>query len=153
MPEMFYTGEAICADPKLASSVALITDGQSWNPVVGQPYYVEFEGFEDLTYNASVTSVQKEGNTSVAILEIDDPIGSMIYQRIGRARLSATISGLSIETDALYEQNGQMGVWLYDVEGGTFVPVDVLSSDGKTALIQPLVENALQLGQRVLIKK
>ena len=133
--------------------VALITDGQSWNPVVGQPYYVEFEGFEDLTYNSSVTSVQKEGNTSVAILEIDDPIGSMIYQRTGRARLSATISGLSIETDALYEQNGQMGVWLYDVEGGTFVPVDVLSSDGKTALIQPLVENALQLGQRVLIKK
>ena len=133
--------------------VALITDGQSWNPVVGQPYYVEFEGFEDLTYNASVTSVQKEGNTGVAILEIDDPIGSMIYQRTGRARLSATISGLSIETDALYEQNGQMGVWLYDVEGGTFVPVEVLSSDGKTALIQPLVENALQLGQRVLIKK
>ena len=28
MPEMFYTGEAICADPKLASSVALITDGR-----------------------------------------------------------------------------------------------------------------------------
>lgn len=133
--------------------VALVTDSASWNPVVGQPYYVQFEGFEDLSYNASVTSVQKEGSTSVAILEISDPIGSMIYQRTGRARLSATISGLSIETGALYEQNGQMGVWLYDVEGGTFVPVDVLSSDGKTALIQPLVENALQLGQRVLIKK
>ena len=28
MPEMFYTGEAICADPRLASSVALITDGR-----------------------------------------------------------------------------------------------------------------------------
>ena len=28
MPEMFYTGEAICSDPKLASSVALITDGR-----------------------------------------------------------------------------------------------------------------------------
>ena len=28
MPEMFYTGEAICADPALASSVALITDGR-----------------------------------------------------------------------------------------------------------------------------
>ena len=133
--------------------VALITDGEAWNPVVGQPYYVQFEGFEDLTYNASVTNVQKEGSTSVAILEITDPIGSMIYQRTGRARLSATISGLSIESDALYEQNGQIGVWLYDIEGGTFVPVDVLSNDGKTALIQPLVENALQLGQRVLIKK
>ena len=39
MPEMFYTGEAICADPKLASSVALISDGRfsgaSRGPVIG----------------------------------------------------------------------------------------------------------------------
>ena len=39
MPEMFYTGEAICSDPKLASSVALITDGRfsgaSTGPVIG----------------------------------------------------------------------------------------------------------------------
>lgn len=39
MPEMFYTGEAICADHKLASSVALITDGRfsgaSRGPVIG----------------------------------------------------------------------------------------------------------------------
>ena len=39
MPEMFYTGEAICADPALASSVALITDGSfsgaSRGPVIG----------------------------------------------------------------------------------------------------------------------
>ncbi len=36
---MFYTGEAICADPALASSVALITDGRfsgaSRGPVIG----------------------------------------------------------------------------------------------------------------------
>lgn len=39
MPEMFYTGEAICSNPKLASSVALITDGRfsgaSRGPVIG----------------------------------------------------------------------------------------------------------------------
>ncbi|MFV0414364.1 MAG: dihydroxy-acid dehydratase [Oscillospiraceae bacterium] len=39
MPEMFYTGEAICSDPELAASVALITDGRfsgaSRGPVVG----------------------------------------------------------------------------------------------------------------------
>ena len=39
MPEMFYTGEAICSDPQLASSVALITDGRfsgaSRGPVIG----------------------------------------------------------------------------------------------------------------------
>ena len=39
MPEVFYTGEAVCADPKLAASVALITDGRfsgaSRGPVIG----------------------------------------------------------------------------------------------------------------------
>ena len=39
MPEMFYTGEAICSDPALAESVALITDGRfsgaSRGPIVG----------------------------------------------------------------------------------------------------------------------
>lgn len=39
MPEMFYTGEAICSDPKLAESVALITDGRfsgaSRGPIIG----------------------------------------------------------------------------------------------------------------------
>jgi dihydroxy-acid dehydratase len=39
MPEMFYTGEAICSDPVLAASVALITDGRfsgaSRGPVIG----------------------------------------------------------------------------------------------------------------------
>ncbi|MBQ7372209.1 MAG: dihydroxy-acid dehydratase [Blautia sp.] len=39
MPEMFYTGEAICSDPRLAASVALITDGRfsgaSRGPVIG----------------------------------------------------------------------------------------------------------------------
>ena len=39
MPEMFYTGEAISSDPRLASSIALITDGRfsgaSKGPVIG----------------------------------------------------------------------------------------------------------------------
>ena len=39
MPEMFYTGEAICSDPDLAADVALITDGRfsgaSKGPVIG----------------------------------------------------------------------------------------------------------------------
>ena len=39
MPEMFYTGEAICSDAELAASVALITDGRfsgaSKGPVIG----------------------------------------------------------------------------------------------------------------------
>lgn len=132
--------------------VALVADAKTWNPVVGQEYYLQMEGYEDLAFTAYVTSVQKENGTLLAVFEINDPIGPLIYQRTGKAMLSITISGLSVTSKALYEQNGQMGVWLNDVPGGTFIPVEVLSNDGENALIQPLVDGALELAQRVLIK-
>ena len=132
--------------------VALVTDAKTWNPVVGQPYTLQMEGFEDLSFTAFVTSVQKESGRILAVFQINDPIGSLIYQRTGRAQLTATISGLSVSSKAISEENGQLGVWLIDLGGETFVPVEVLSSDGSDALIQPLVDGALGIGQRVRIK-
>jgi len=132
--------------------IAVITSTEHWNPVVGQTYYVQFEGFSDLACGANVVRVQKEGQNVLAIFQVNDPIGSFIYQRTGRASFSINLTGLSVSANALVEQNGQTGVWLYDVPEGTFVAVDVLSSDGKTAIIQPVVEGSLQMGQMVLIK-
>ena len=132
--------------------VALVTDAKTWNPVVGQPYTLQMEGFEDLSFTAFVTSVQKESGSILAVFQINDPIGPLIYQRTGRAKLTATISGLSVSSKALSEENGQIGVWLIDVGGETFIPVEVLSRDGSNALIQPLVDGALGIGQAVRIK-
>ena len=133
--------------------VAVLIPGNSWTPVVGQNnYYMQMEGFDDLSFTASVYSVQKENDTMLAVFEVKDPIGPLIYKRSGRAKFSITLTGLSVRAEALYNENGQMGVWVYDVPGGTFVPVEVLSTDGSIAMIQPLVEGALQLGQTVLIK-
>lgn len=134
--------------------VAVLSNSASWTPVVGQDsYFMQLEGFDDLIYRASVYSVQKEGDTMLAVFEIEDPIGPLIYRRGGKAQFSIELTGLSVRVEALYNQSGQMGVWLYDVPGGTFVPVEVLSTDGTIAMIQPLVDGALQLGQTVLIKK
>jgi len=133
--------------------VAVLYTGNTWTPMVGQDnYYIQMEGFDDLTYTASVYSVQKENNSTLAIFEVRDPIGPLIYQRTGKAQFSIMLTGLSVRVEALYNENGQMGVWVYDVPGGTFVPVEVLSTDGSIAMIQPMVEGALQLGQTVLIK-
>ena len=133
--------------------VAVLYSGNTWTPMVGQDnYYLQMEGFDDLIYTASVYSVQKENDTTLAIFEVRDPIGPLIYRRTGKAQFSITLTGLSVRVEALYNENGQMGVWVYDVPGGTFVPVEVLSSDGNIAMIQPMVEGALQLGQTVLIK-
>ncbi len=133
--------------------VAVLANGNTWTPVVGQDnYFMQLEGFDDLIYTASVYSVQKEGDTTLAVFEIKDPIGPLIYRRSGKAQFNIELTGLSVRVEALYNQNGQMGVWVYDVPGGTFVPVEVLSTDGTIAMIQPLVDGALQLGQTVLIK-
>ena len=134
--------------------VAITADANTWNPVIGQEYFLQLEGFEDLSYTALVPSVQKASGTLLAVFQIDQPIGALIYQRTGRASLSISLSSLAVRTHALYNQNGQMGIWLYDVPGGTFVPVEVLNIDeaNDTALIQPVAEGALQPGQRVLIK-
>lgn len=133
--------------------VAVLANASGWTPVVGQDnYYMQMEGFDDLIYTASVYSVQKDGDTTLAVFEIRDPIGPLIYRRSGKAQFNIELTGLSVRVEALYNENGQMGVWLYDVPGGTFVPVEVLSTDGTIAMIQPLVDGALQLGQTVLIK-
>jgi len=133
--------------------VAVLANGDTWTPVVGQDnYFMQMDGFDDLIYTASVYSVQKEGDTTLAVFEIHDPIGPLIYRRSGKAQFNIELTGLSVRVEALYNQNGQMGVWVYDVPGGTFVPVEVLSTDGNIAMIQPLVDGALQLGQTVLIK-
>lgn len=133
--------------------VAVLIEGNNWTPMVGQDnYYMMMEGMDDLSFTAAVTSVQKDNGVTLAVFEITDPIGPLIYKRTGRAQFSITLTGLSVRTDALYNDNGQMGVWVYDVPGGTFVPVEVLSTNGRISMIQPLVEGSLELGQTVLIK-
>lgn len=132
--------------------VAIITDASEWNPVLDQEYYMQFEGFEDLGFHAKVKSVSQSGKQALAVFEIQSPMGALIYQRTARANVSITLTGMSVSTDAIYEENGQSGVWLYDVPGGTFVPVTVLSTDGKMALIEPVVKDSIQMGNRVLIK-
>ncbi len=134
--------------------IAALVEGDSWTPVKGQDnYVVQLEGFDDLSFAASVYSVKKENNVTLAIFEINNPVGPLIYQRTGKARFSVSLTGLSVRVEALYDDKGQMGVWLYDTPEGTFVPVEVLSSDGRIAMIKPLTEGALQLGQTVLIKR
>ncbi|MBR2699562.1 MAG: hypothetical protein IKE76_13325 [Clostridia bacterium] len=133
--------------------VAVLIEGNNWTPMVGQDnYYMMMEGFDDLAFNAAVTSVQKDSGVTLAVFEVDNPMGPLIYRRTGRAQFSITLQGLAVRTEALYNDNGQMGVWVYDVPGGTFVPVEVLSTNGNIAMIQPLVDGSLTLGQTVLIK-
>lgn len=133
-------------------SLIVLADDGKWNPVNGQTYSFQMVGFEDLLYTGTVKSVQKMGDSVMAQLDITDPIGPLMYQRSGKAAIGANLSGLRVPTKAIIKQNGQTGVLLYDVPGGTFIPVEVLSEDKNETLIMPLVEGVISGGSRVLIK-
>ena len=132
--------------------LAVLSEDGSWNPVIGATYSFQMQGYEDLMYTGTVTRVQKSGSTVMAQLEVLDPIGPLIYKRSGVCALGSNLSGLSVPTKALVKRDGQDGVLLFDVPGGTFLPVEVIHQSGDKALILPLVEGVLGVGSHVLIK-
>ena len=130
----------------------LLASGDSWNPINGQEYSFQFEGYEDLIYNGTIVGIQQSGGEVAALLEVTDPIDALIYRRSGKVIIGTNLSGLSVPNAALVVEAGQTGVRLTDIPGGTFVPVEVLSRGESNTLIKPVVEGALAAGQRVLLK-
>lgn len=132
--------------------VYILTDDSSFNPVNGQSFWFKMEGFEDVVYTASVVSSLKSGNSVMALLQIDDPIGPLLNQRAGNATISTEMTGLRVPRGAVFTENGQTGVYVYDGVGGTFIPVIVLSSDSDGVLISTEYESALYVGSYVRVK-
>lgn len=131
--------------------VALISRDTTWSPVTGQKLSFQFDGFEDLVYSGTVIGVQRSGSDVIIQLSCTDPIGPLVYQRAGSATVGIYTTGLSVPVDALFYQNEQAGVWVRGSYGVSYVPVDILSQDGKTAIVQPMQSDALYEGQTILI--
>ena len=124
-----------------------------WNPILDQQYSFRMDGYTDLVYTGTVVKVTKSGRRVMATLEITDPVSSLFYTRTGDVTIGTDMSGLAVSKKAISNQSGQTGVWLYDVPGGTFIPIEVLTTkkDG-TVLFVPLVDGVLNAGAQVLIK-
>ena len=133
--------------------ILLIADDGKWNPTLDTVYSFVLRGYDELAYEGTVIKVVKNGSTVMATLEINQPIGPLAYARSGDVTIGANMNGLIVSRKAVSTVSGQTGLWLYDVPGGTFVPIEILTyrSDG-TVLFTPLVEGVLSQGAQVLIK-
>ena len=132
--------------------VAAQYNGSAWTPVIDQEYGFTPEGYDDIMYSASVEYVQKMGGTVIVVFRIEQPIGPLLYRRSGKGTFSINISGYSAPKNAVQDWNGQTGIWIETAEGETFVEVDVLTSNATTAIILPKVDDALPIGQTVIVK-
>jgi hypothetical protein len=129
----------------------LLSKDATWNPVNGQIFTVQFEGFEGSAFTGKVVKMLKASGEVMAQLEMDSALGPLLNKRAGKAMIGINLTGLSVPVKAITVVNGQPGVTVSDVPGGTFVPVEVLSSDSQNAIIQPLIEGTLSIGWRVIL--
>lgn len=132
--------------------VILLSEDVTWNPVSGQVFTFQMQGYDDVAFTGTVVQMQKTADHVVAQLEVLGTPGPLMNERYGKADIGVYLSGLSVPVNAITTQAAQTGVMLSDMAGGTFIPVEVLSTDDRYALVQPLVEGTLYVGQRVLLQ-
>jgi len=132
--------------------ILLLSGDASFNPVTGQHFWLQMEGFDDVIYQTSVESILKSGNETLALLSCSDPIGPLLNQRSGNAIISAELNGLYVPAGAIMTVNNLTGVTVYDGAAGSFVPVQVISEDGARVLVTPVAEGSLVQGNYVLVK-
>lgn len=131
--------------------VILYTTDTSWNPVSGMSFQMQMEGVNGYVFVGTVTSISKSAEGVLAQVQVSSSLGPMINRRSGKVTIGANLTGFVVPIRAIITQNGQTGVMLMDVAGGSFVPVEVLSTDASsgTALIDPIAQGSLTKGQRV----
>jgi len=130
----------------------LLSNDASFSPVTGQGFWLQMEGFDDVIYQTRVESILKSGNDTLAVLSCTNPIGPLLNQRSGSVIISAELSGLYVPAGAIMTENNLTGVTVYDGAAGSFVPVQVVSSEGGSVLVSPVVEGTLVPGNYVLVK-
>ncbi len=129
----------------------VLTEELDWNPVAGQVYRFQMDGYSDLIYNASVVSIKKGDKESLILMEVTDPMGPLINERSGSITFGANIEGMYVPSGAIFHMNNSTGVYLVDAVGTTFIEVTVLAKDSSGALIMPVVAGTLSIGQQVYV--
>ncbi len=132
----------------------LCTD-RNWNPVIGQQYSMQLEGFDNYIVDGTVESFARIGSDLLLRMRINSSVEPVLNIRTCEATVGDFVSGLSVPMSALYTYNNQIGVVV--VEGGvqTFVAVVVIEyQDEDTAFVRPLLSGSpLEQGKTVMLFK
>ncbi|MBO4836897.1 MAG: hypothetical protein J5564_04310 [Clostridia bacterium] len=131
--------------------VLMLCDDTDWTPALGASYELLLESFDDTRVSATVESVTRaEGELLVRLVVYSD-IKPVLYVRACHVQLSENIYSLTVPVNALTNDEGQIGVVVVQSDGNYFLPVDVISQDGREAHIVPMLSNILFEGSVVLL--
>ncbi|GEM_PF-1313445 len=127
---------------------AFVVKASSWKIGLNESCAIYFEGFEDITYNATVHTLSGDKNDLLVVLEINEDISPLINARKCKAVIGGRVEGMMVPLSALKTEGGQQGV--YRADTNAFVPVRVVGQDTRHALVMPVEEGALTGGTRII---
>ena len=130
--------------------IIFTASASGWQAGIGQEVLINIEGYDGISATATVRRSQSDerGKTTMVILEVSKDIGSLIGERLTYITIGSNTEGLMVPKKAVKQVNGVYGVYLTDSES-TFVPVDILVSDGQHSIVMPTVEGALEKGMKI----
>ncbi|MDR3051404.1 MAG: hypothetical protein LBU67_06750, partial [Oscillospiraceae bacterium] len=131
--------------------VLMLNRDKRWNPMVGQTYKMQLEGFESYLVDAVVQSSTLSGGEMLVRMQVNTDVRPVLNLRTCRVVVGEFVDGLSVPLNALRYQGDMIGVVVSsDLSGEIFVPVIVISQDEYTAFVRPVSAGSLSSGQKIL---
>jgi len=117
--------------------VAFVTDSSDpMRLAEGEQYSVVFTDYSEEAYTATARAGTVSENAVVNILEFNVDIGKLIGARTVAAKISKSAQGLVVPLKAIEMVNGVAGINIAYGDSVLRVEVDILSQDGKKAVIR-----------------
>ena len=126
---------------------------KDWNPVVGESYRMQLDGFDNYMIDAMVESFTRVGSDLLLRMRVNSSVEPVLNVRTCGATVGDFVSGLQVPIRALYTLDNMIGVVVLDGGVQTFVPVTVVSYlDKSTAFVRPtLTGSPLEAGKTVML--
>lgn len=128
----------------------LASPEKNWNPVPGQSYKMQLDGFDNYLVDATVVSFTRSGGELLVRMRIDSDVEPVLNIRSCRVVVGEFVDGVNVPVSSLYTQSNMIGVVVSELGTETFVPVIVISRDDKTAFVKSIYPGSpLQAGKTV----
>lgn len=126
---------------------------KDWNPVNGEVYTIQLEGFDNYVVQATVESFTRIGGDLLLRMKVNADVSPVLNTRTCNATVGNFTSGIRVPMNALYGMDNMIGVVVSEGGSQTFVEVSVISyPDENTALIRPKLKGSpLEVGKTVLL--
>ena len=126
---------------------------RDWNPIVGEVYRMQLDGFDNYIVSATVESFTRVGNDLLLRMRVSSSVEPVLNIRTCGATVGDFVSGLQVPIRALYTLDNMIGVVVLDGGVQTFVPLTVITyPDESTAFVRPtLTGSPLEAGKTVML--